>query len=215
MLKITILIEPTASADTSSAKPLVEQLCDALPLLLSASKDLLQTGAHQPAAAVPSAPLYTPPPPAARAFDAEPDHPFHPDQSVAGPGPAPATVETNLHASQELSRQQKLTQGYEAFIALLHEWQNNFGLANLPQPDRAEALRRLCDAPVYGRTLGWLQQMGGLRAGIRAVTEPRYVPAPLVDKLAENIAQVASALQYTDLSNMLEPAPRTPIISET
>ena len=229
MLKLTLYIEPYAGGAHDAApepdrKSPIETFAELAPTLLTLYRELAKspyatTPVEMPTLTSPTPPedmpLYTPPPKPVSAFAAEPDHPFHPDSSIAGPGPSPATPSTNAMAFAETRRQAKLTEGFEAFTALLHLWQQGFGEEGVPQPDRGAALRDLCEGPTYGRVLGWIQATGGLRVAIRKATDPRYVPQPLVDKLAENIAQVASALQYTDLSNLLELTPRLPIITET
>ena len=145
----------------------------------------------------------------------EPDHPFSPDRSVAGEGPRPPTKGTNQLAASEATRQAKLVEGFEAFVAVLHIWLQAFGVEGAAQPDRAKALQDLFEDPrKAGAALRWVQEQGGLRKAVRVALARKHHSDATCDVVAENLAQVASALAFTDLSDLLEQATRMPTLTK-
>lgn len=203
MLKITITIEPFAHEATSAESPRITALVEQLaPLLASLLKP-----------AVPPV-VVLPKPPALSTAPLEPGHPFVPDASVGGDGPSAPTAETNARAASEARRQAKLTEGYETFAGLIHCWSQGFGVEGFTQPDRAAALRAIIDSPSKaGSTLMWIAQQGGLRKAVRVTTNPGKQSDAYCDRMAENITQVASALSFSDLAELLEPSERLPILT--
>lgn len=147
--------------------------------------------------------------PPRRAIDLEPEHPFKPDASIAGEGPRPPTPEVNATAEAERQRQARLTRGYETFAGLLNLWRQGFGFEGAEQPDRVKALNDILSGGLSGPMHAYVKGCGGLRAAIRAVLPPR--DHHLVDPLAENIAQVTSAIQWSEIADLLEPVPRNPL----
>jgi hypothetical protein len=128
---------------------------------------------------------------------------FSPDTTTAGFGPKPPDPRTNVQAAEEARRQAKLVSGYEKFQGLIWLWQQNFDAAG-EQPDRAQAIRDLAqDGAAAGAVLTYIRACGGLRSAARACLGEKF--ADRADPIAENMAQVSSALALPDLADLLEP----------
>lgn len=210
MIKITMTIEPYHGSDGPSRnETLLEMFQAVVPLLADMLKprsvdnvtgDVASSapidGTSRTFVGMPPRPHeYAPPVPA-------PEPQFDPEGVVAS-RPAPPTPETNVTAKETARRQAKLTLGYETFAGLLNLWLQNFDREG-EQPDRAQAIREIAsDSKKAGAVVTYVMGCGGLIAATRACL-PQDVHKKNHRKIAENIAQVASALAFTDLSNLLE-----------
>ena len=106
-------------------------------------------------------------------------------------------------------RGQDLDRGRKAFEKLLSLWLQNFGNADGPQPDRAEAMRTLANGRNSFRVLAYVKATGGLTYAVNALL-PDMLPAmdfdthrKLVLEVAGNMTQVSSIL-FPDLSDLYE-----------
>jgi hypothetical protein len=104
----------------------------------------------------------------------------------------------------DIDTRKYIKQGEASFNQLVEYWMINFD-AEGDQPDRADAIRKLRDSYDGRAILHYLNDLNGQRLGLTtAVFKSGWAPNHQVRLLAENMAQVSSALHFYQIAHFLE-----------
>jgi hypothetical protein len=107
-------------------------------------------------------------------------------------------------SEDDIDSGQYIEQGRVAFGKLVEYWMINFNTEG-EQPDRADAVRKLRDSYDGRAILHYLNDLFGEGKGLTtAVYNTACVPNHQVRLVAENMAQVTSALHFNHVAHFLE-----------